>query len=191
MDFFCFFVMFCFATVHIAAALKTFKKLLKKKKKRENILKKDKQLHLVFNVWLSASIFHVFGVFLICRSVQTGCVPDFLQEANNPAWSRPRPVPICSYSMKSCTWPFCSNKCAIFINRLRHAFHFTPRAHSPLLWDQSHSSCVLSVGGTDRWTKHLKKITKTNRKAKPLVPQEEMPLNENGTGGMQNTKKAV
>lgn len=54
--------------------------LKKKRKKRENISKKkDKQLHLVFNVWLSASIFHVFGVFLICRSVQTGCVLDFLK----------------------------------------------------------------------------------------------------------------
>lgn len=94
---------FFFATVHIAAALKTLKKIIKKKKKRENISKKDKQLHLVFNVWLSASIFHVFGVFLICRSVQTGCVLDFLQEADDPAWSRPLPVPICSYSMKSCT----------------------------------------------------------------------------------------
>lgn len=96
-----FFFFFCDCT-H-SCSIKNFKKIVKKRKKRENISKKDKQLHLVFNVWLSASIFHVFGVFLICRSVQTGCVLDFLQEADNPAWSRPLPVPICSYSMKSCT----------------------------------------------------------------------------------------
>jgi hypothetical protein len=55
--------MFCFvfATVHIAAALKTFKKLFKKKEKKgKRFKKKDKQLHLVFNVWLSASIFSCF-----------------------------------------------------------------------------------------------------------------------------------
>lgn len=127
---FCFFVMFCFvfATVHIAAALKTFKKnCWKKKKKKGKRLKKKINSYTLFSTcgWVPR-FFHVFGVFLICRSVHTGCVLDFLQEVSNPAWSRPWPVPICSYSMKSCTWPFCSNKCAIFINRLWHScLHFS------------------------------------------------------------------
>lgn len=143
-----FFFFFCDCT-H-SCSIKNFKKIVKKRKKRENISKKDKQLHLVFNVWLSASIFHVFGVFLICRSVQTGCVLDFLQEADNPAWSRPLPVPICSYSMKSCTWPFCSNKCAIFINCLWRSFHFISHcAHGPLLSERSSCSRVPSTGGPD------------------------------------------
>lgn len=56
-----------FATIHIAAAVKKMKKKNgKKMKKREKDQKskqkkkKDEQLHLVFNVWLSASIFSCF-----------------------------------------------------------------------------------------------------------------------------------
>lgn len=88
--FFCFFLVvgrsgeiFCDCT-H-SCSIKNKKKLLKKEKKGKHFKKKDKQLHLVFNVWLSASIFHVFGVFLICRSVQTGCVLEFLQDKNKPS----------------------------------------------------------------------------------------------------------
>lgn len=50
-----------FATIHIAAAVKT--KNRKKNEKKGKIFKKkkkDEQLHLVFNVWLSASIFSCF-----------------------------------------------------------------------------------------------------------------------------------
>lgn len=56
-----------FATIHIAAAVKKMKKKWeknekkgKRSKKQTKKKKKDEQLHLVFNVWLSASIFSCF-----------------------------------------------------------------------------------------------------------------------------------
>lgn len=51
-----------FATIHIAAAVNTKKRTGKNEKKGKisKKKKKDEQLHLVFNVWLSASIFSCF-----------------------------------------------------------------------------------------------------------------------------------
>lgn len=147
-------------------------------------------------MWLSASIFHVFGVFLICRSVQTGCVLDFLQEADNPAWSRPLPVPICSYSMKSCTWPFCSNKCAIFINCLWRSFHFISHVHTALFCQSAAPVHVfpalevltvkLNINNNNRNKNHKSKL-----KGKAHGSLRRDALNERGAECMQNTEKAV
>lgn len=71
--FVCFLVLFFFLVVgrsgenfcdctHSCSIKNEKKKLLKKEKKGKHFKKKkkDKQLHLVFNVWLSASIFSCF-----------------------------------------------------------------------------------------------------------------------------------
>lgn len=143
--------------------------------------------------------FHVFGVFLICRSVQTGCVLEFLQDKKQTQLGLGHYLfPICSYSMKSCTWPFCSNKCAIFINCFWHLFHFIlhcPYSSDSLLSVKPHLYFIFQVGGIDSLTnktyKKKKILTKTNWKAKHMIDQGRDALNENGTGCMQNKKKTV
>lgn len=119
------------ATVHIAATVKKKKKWKKGKKyKREKKEKKDffkkKQLHFVFNVWLSASIFFsCFLVYFWFVEVSKQVVRWSSFEKKTQLAVGHYLFPICSSSMLSCTWPFCSNKCAIFINLfLTLLFHF-------------------------------------------------------------------
>lgn len=91
--------------------------------------------------------------------------------------------PICSYSMKSCTWPFCSNKCAILINCFWHLFHFTwycPCNSDSLLYVKTTSLFHFpSVGGgIDSLTNktYKNKSQKQIEKQSTRLTKEEMPL---------------
>lgn len=80
--FFLFFVMFCFvfATVHIAAALKTFKKnCLKKRKKRENVLKKKINSYTLFSMcgWVPQFFMFLVYFWFVEVSKQVVCRTSF------------------------------------------------------------------------------------------------------------------